>query len=74
MIRLVREAMSSAAPCTQVDIARRLSLRALSSAQMRVMSIVIERAFPPQCVEAFEHSEWRVTQSTTTKNASPVGG
>ncbi len=41
---------------------------------MRVMSIVIERAFPPQCVEAFEHSEWLVTQSTTTKNASPVGG
>jgi hypothetical protein len=47
---------------------------ALSRAQMRVMSIVIERAFPPQCVEAFEHSEWLVTQSTTTKNASPVGG
>jgi hypothetical protein len=48
---------------------------------MRVMSIVIERAFPPQCGEAFERSEWstvrklfgRVTQSTTTKNASSVG-
>ena len=58
------------------------ALGSLCNTQMRWMAVVIERAFPPQCREAFEDRDWlmlrklfgRVTQSTTKEDAAAIGG